>query len=501
VIIRLNKLFGTYLGLEFREDSVILTYVHNSLSGMSILSSSKFPLRGMIEDLDEIKEYISQHGKDLRGTFVSLPDKWAITKFIHVPAARGRGTLDQLMSFEIERHVPFNLEDVVYDFQVIEERDKTYTVMFTAVRKQKVDFVLETLEKMALTPDLLTISSFAICNAIELSGVPSGGWRHAIGFADRSDLLGKKNETNILLYTEKGYLVSALIHGGLCRDIKSIYFDEAQSDVIINEVIQHINNLKSPLSIEKFDRLILCGNNSAIALNVDALKNNIGVATTNINELAGFSKTMKDIEYREITSSVGTCLIGLGMGTFRINMLPHKRYHHTKKSAPMTTQIFAGVIVILTISIAVTEYVKTKKFLEEVNAALKANEPEIAKLEKITSNINLLSTKRNFLQDLNENAVAMDVLAELSRILPRDSWITNLNYKGINVIEDKREDAELIVSGFAVTSSALIPLLEDSPFFEKVEFVGPIKKTKDKEGFKLKARIINPGGEEKKKDK
>lgn len=497
----MNKLFGTYLGLEFREDSVILTYVNNSLSGMSILSSSKFPLRGMIEDLDEIKEYISQHGKDLRGTFVSLPDKWAITKFIHVPAARGRGTLDQLMSFEIERHIPFNLEDVVYDFQVIEERDKTYTVMFTVVRKQKVDFVLDTLEKMALTPDLLTTSSFAIYNAIELSGVPSGGWRHLIGIADRSDVLGKKNETNVLLYTEKGYLVSALIQGGFCRDIKSIYFDEDQSDVIINEVIQHINDLKSPLSIEKFDRLILSGNSSAIALNVDVLKDNMGVDITKINELGGFSKTMNDTEYRGITSSVGACLIGLGMGTFRIDMLPHKRQLSARKSAPVTTQIFAGVIVILILSIAAAEYVKTKKFLEEINETLKANEPEIAKVEEITSNINLLSEKRDLLQNLNDNAVAMDVLAELSRILPKDSWITNLNYKGINVLENKKENAELVVSGFAVTSSALIPLLEDSPFFEKVEFVGTIKKTKEKEGFKLKARIINPGSEEQKKNK
>jgi Tfp pilus assembly protein PilN len=455
----------------------------------------------MIEDLDEIKEYISQHGKDLRGTFVSLPDKWAITKFIHVPAARGRGTLDQLMSFEIERHIPFNLEDVVYDFQVVEEKHKTYKVMFTVVRKQKVDLVLDTLEKMALTPDLLTTSSFAIYNTIELSGVPSGGWRHIVGIADRSDVLGKKNETNVLLYTEKGFLVTAVIHGGSCRNIKSIYFDEDQSDVIINEVVQHINDLKSPLSIEKFDRLILSGNNSTIALKVDSLKDNMGVDITNIDELGGFSKTMKDTEYKGITSSVGACLIGLGMGTFKVDMLPHKRQHDTRKSAPVTTQIFAGVIVILIISIAVAEYVKTKKFLEDIDGTLKANEPEIAKIEEITSSINLLSAKRDLLQNLNDNAVAMDVLAELSRILPKDSWITNLNYKGINVIENKKEDAELVVSGFAVTSSALIPILEDSPFFEKVEFVGPIKKTKEKEGFKLKAQIINPVSEEKKKDK
>jgi hypothetical protein len=37
-----------------------------------------------------------------------------------------------------------------------------------------------------------------------------------------------------------------------------------------------------------------------------------------------------------------------------------------------------------------------------------------------------------------------------------------------------------------------MPILEDSPFFEKVEFVGPIKKTRDKEQFKLSAKIVRP---------
>ncbi len=46
------------------------------------------------------------------------------------------------------------------------------------------------------------------------------------------------------------------------------------------------------------------------------------------------------------------------------------------------------------------------------------------------------------------------------------------------------------MSGFAASSSILIPLLEDSAYFEKVEFVGPIKKKGVKEQFKIKAVIL-----------
>jgi hypothetical protein len=62
-----------------------------------------------------------------------------------------------------------------------------------------------------------------------------------------------------------------------------------------------------------------------------------------------------------------------------------------------------------------------------------------------------------------------------------------------------KDGGELIVQGFADSSSILLPLLEDSPYFEKVEFVGPIKKAKDKEQFKLSAKIVRPVEDEKEK--
>ncbi len=56
----------------------------------------------------------------------------------------------------------------------------------------------------------------------------------------------------------------------------------------------------------------------------------------------------------------------------------------------------------------------------------------------------------------------------------------------------KKSGGEIVISGYANSSSNLIPLLEDSVFFEKVEFVGPIKKARDKEQYKISAQLVNP---------
>ena len=98
---------------------------------------------------------------------------------------------------------------------------------------------------------------------------------------------------------------------------------------------------------------------------------------------------------------------------------------------------------------------------------------------------------------INDREFTLEMIAELTGIFPKDVWITNLDYKGGD-LSSKQSGGELIISGLASSSSALIAIMEDSPFFEKVEFVGTIKKTKDKEQFKLTTRVVKPVQEKEK---
>ena len=60
----------------------------------------------------------------------------------------------------------------------------------------------------------------------------------------------------------------------------------------------------------------------------------------------------------------------------------------------------------------------------------------------------------------------VEILRELAQVLPDTVWIWNLKYTG----------KEVEISGFADSASDLIPLLDRSPFFEKVEFLAPVTK-------------------------
>jgi hypothetical protein len=92
-----------------------------------------------------------------------------------------------------------------------------------------------------------------------------------------------------------------------------------------------------------------------------------------------------------------------------------------------------------------------------------------------------LEGKRRLVQTidgLQASAVRpLPVLRELTDLLPNDAWLTllSLDSKG----------AEL--TGQANAASALIPLLENSPRFERVEFASPVTRGRDREQFRIQA--------------
>ena len=69
------------------------------------------------------------------------------------------------------------------------------------------------------------------------------------------------------------------------------------------------------------------------------------------------------------------------------------------------------------------------------------------------------------------------MLRELTEIVPSDAWVTYLAFdpKGVEL------------TGQAGAASTLIPLLENSPRLERVEFASPVTRGRDREQFRIRA--------------
>jgi len=92
-----------------------------------------------------------------------------------------------------------------------------------------------------------------------------------------------------------------------------------------------------------------------------------------------------------------------------------------------------------------------------------------------------LERKRQLLATLEKVGTGalqpLPMLRELTEIIPGDAWITYLSFdaKGVEL------------TGQAGAASTLIPLLENSPRLERVEFASPVTRGRDREQFRIRA--------------
>src|SRR4030043_1871185 len=129
-----------------------------------------------------------------------------------------------------------------------------------------------------------------------------------------------------------------------------------------------------------------------------------------------------------------------------------------------------------------------RKEREAVNDEIKKGRPAVEAREKMQKQRDEYRKEMGELVQIRSGEISkVSVLEELTRLLPDTTWIWNLKYNG----------KEMELSGFADSASDLIPLLDRSPLFEKVEFLAPVTKEmqmrgdgkKEKERFKIKAKI------------
>lgn len=488
----LSSPHNTFVGVEFRDDSLVISCLRNSLSGLRFLSSSTFPLRYDEETLTEIANFISRYAGGASNVFVSIPLRWSIIKFTEVPLPKGRGkdALIQMMRFEVERHIPYQIDEVFYDFQILEKRENMYAVVFVAVHKEKIDYVKGFLEKVSLRPEAITLSSFAVLNSLEFSGNPPGGLKGFLGFAGKPKILGGKGDICLSLSVEGNEIQAALLKGGTFLSFKSVAFNQDDSiDKIAEDVSSELKRVFADGYGAQINKLIFSGKYILLAELSNALSNKIGVKAQIADPLIKIPGAESLSKKYELVPSIGACYAGFTPETSRINLLPHKT-DAAGKTGTVIARVSLILILFLTAGIFSGEVINSKRLLAKIDEALKENEPGLKVIERMTGELLAIQKKKDFLLGRKESDVVIDALAELTKVLPLDAWLIDFDYKEVSDDKNSSVKGEIIIIGFASSSSALISILEDSPFFEKVGFVGSITRVSDKEGFKIKAMVV-----------
>jgi len=120
----------------------------------------------------QLQRFIEQNGLASDTVLSAIPADLVTWRTFYLPF-RDRKRLAQTIPFELENQVPFGLEEVVVDYQVL-HRDATGVLVLAAlVQKRDLERHLETLRGAGIDPKVVDVSPLAALNTLSLvAGLP-----------------------------------------------------------------------------------------------------------------------------------------------------------------------------------------------------------------------------------------------------------------------------------------------------------------------------------------
>ena len=195
---------------------------------------------GNIVNLEAAAEAVRRAWKKLatstRQVAIALPASHVITKKIIVAAGQREEELEVQVESEANQYIPFALEEVNLDFQVVGPAPSSpdeIEVLIAASRKEKVEDRVAVVESAGLKPVVVDVESYALLSAFELieKQLPDGGKGQIIALVDVG--AGVMNLT-VLRNGQQLYVREQAFGGNqLTQDIARLFgmtFEEAESE-------------------------------------------------------------------------------------------------------------------------------------------------------------------------------------------------------------------------------------------------------------------------------
>src|SRR5262249_33124630 len=122
---------------------------------------------------------------------------------------------------------------------------------------------------------------------------------------------------------------------------------------------------------------------------------------------------------------------------------------------------------------------REQRHLNRIDAEIARLDPDVKAVERIQRDLERKRKLLTIVDGVETGGVRpLPVLRELTEILPNDAWLTTVSMdpKGVEL------------TGAASAASALMPVLENSPRLERVEFSSPVTRGRDnREQFRIRA--------------
>ncbi|MCK5541755.1 MAG: pilus assembly protein PilM [Desulfobacterales bacterium] len=457
-------LFQTSIGIYIKEDCITIVCLKGSFKGVKLAAckihslENEIPLKERLKIIRDLtKDFIKQNKIASPNIFLGIPRELTIFRNIEFPLAV-KENLRSTMTYEMEKYIPISVDNIYFDCQVVTE-DKTGNrlgVLLVAAKKETISPFLELAELLGNGISGIEICSTAMANYFSSDPETASEKEYAFIYPDNGSL-------ELCIIKEKLLAYSVLIRAeGDGKDIPGFIMEKLKPFIAARG--KEEDTLK----------LVYCAASSENGL-LEQLKAEDDIDAYPV-KLSGTG-----IPSCDLLPAFGLALKGLRKVPAKINLLPQHLRKKLNKNAYYLMIVLAGLAILTCLIWGGSRLMRQRFILNSLNAEIKVLVSEAENIDRIKARSREIGDRIDYLNTVLLGKVPfIDLLRELSRIIPESAWIQNLKYS----------DNGLQLDGHAASASELIPLLEDSPLFEEAGFLSTITKGNDgKEKFKIGLKI------------
>lgn len=174
------------IGLDIGSSSVKLVQLRESKKGVALTNFAMVPLptEAIVDGalmnasavVDAIQGMVSQQKLKTKEVALSISGHSVIIKKISLPAMTPE-ELDESIKWEAEQYIPFDVNDVFLDYQILQTRPEQgqMDVLLVAAKKEMIQEYVGLVKDAGLDPVVVDVDCFTIQNTFEANyGFPPG---------------------------------------------------------------------------------------------------------------------------------------------------------------------------------------------------------------------------------------------------------------------------------------------------------------------------------------
>ena len=454
-----NFFFKKILSVDMRDESFSIVGTRRNLKYQEILDARNFILAEGVHASEKdrrekissgLENFFNENGTAWDEIIVILPRRSVLFREVRFPSTV-KGNLNAAIDFEVENISPFKKGEVLYDYKAVEDTSggSSICVLLSLIKRKYYEDIVDIFKRFSLIPTAI-IASPVVWEGVDWLARENG---------QTDAFLLLKEEENLILnrYSSKGLMESILY----------------ESPVDLSERFAGLSREEDSLS-----PVFIWGGG------LDEIERDLtgeGVKTFKILPSQFYERFRhEDTEIFNEKFIPALCASEAAeKAPDLLNLIPLKDRPRKGKIAYYTFWALTSLVFLSLLLLSVIPPLKqtaTIDHLERELAGLSVQVDEIIKnKEEIKASLSRLKEVEK-IQDINP----LDVLKEVTVLLPEHTWLTDFQQKG----------EKIEVGGISESATSLISILESSPLFKDVSFSSPVIKNKEgTERFRMKIYI------------